>query len=85
MFSTNDWIRVDLIQSNLSHCVVTLYIVQIFSQFDLVVHDPELDPESDPSLDPSVRFFGVDWQQGPYSIEKLSLEFGLKNSFRFHI
>ena len=33
------------------------------SQFDLVVHDPELDPESDPSLDPSVRFFGLDWQQ----------------------
>ena len=32
-------------------------------QFDLVVHDPELDPESDPALDPSVRFFGVDWQQ----------------------
>ena len=40
-----------------------LNLVSPISQFDLVVHDPELDPESDPSLDPSVRFFGVDWQQ----------------------
>ena len=68
----------------MAHPVVYIYAVNpnvtetpdgLKLQFDLVVHDPELDPESDPSLDPSVRFFGVDWQQVFARCFSLSINF----------